>query len=343
MRNIRDYRNEYRLPEQTLGSSSPFNIIKKSMTLRNFNLEEIRELYQQHTEASGQPFEGGAIELVWRRTQGQPWLVNAVACEIVETITKESPQAAITAEMVKTAVHTLILGKDTHFDSLMARLHEERVRRVIEPIILGGTVAVNTQSDDYDYVKDMGLIRDDQGKIEPANPMYAEIILRALTWPIQSEMEQERFPAQIPKYLLGDQIDMDYLLRDFQTFWRENSAIWRKKSDYQEAAPHLVLQAFLQRVMNGGGQIVREIAAGTGRADLCVIYRRQKYPIELKIRYSDNTYQEGVNQLFSYMDILACDKGWLVVFDLRKRVSWAAKVFMKREIRANKIVTVYGC
>ena len=343
MRNIRDYRDEYRLPEQTLGSASPFNIVKTYLTLSNFTHDEIAGLYIQHTDETGQVFEEAAIKMAWNQTQGQPWLVNAIACEIIEKITKENPQEPITADMVSSAIQSLIIRRDTHFDSLMARLHEERVRRVIEPIIIGKSAAINRFSDDYSYVKDLGLIRDDQGKTEPSNPIYAETIIRALNWDSQKDLEEGRAEYQIPRYLSGGIMDMDLLLSDFQVFWRENSDIWRKKYDYQEAAPQLILQAFLQRVLNGGGQIVREMAAATGRADICVIYQDKKYPIEMKIRYSNDTYAEGVEQILGYMDILGCDKGWLVVFDHRATPTWEERLFCRDADAGGKTVKIYGC
>ena len=52
--------------------------------MRNFNLEEVGELYQQHTAATGQIFTPESIETAYDLTQGQPWLVNALAKEIVE-------------------------------------------------------------------------------------------------------------------------------------------------------------------------------------------------------------------------------------------------------------------
>jgi hypothetical protein len=108
---------------------------------------------------------------------------------------------------------------------------------------------------------------------------------------------------QMPRYLKDGRIDMDYLMRDFQQFWRENSDIWIERFDYKEAAPHLVMMAFLQRVINGGGQIIREMAAGKGRLDLCLIYENRKYPIELKIRYGEKYLAKGVKKTAEYMDI----------------------------------------
>jgi len=37
-----------------------------------------------------------------------------------------------------------------------------------------------------------------------------------------------------------------------------------------------------ERVINGGGRIVRKMVAGTRRIDLCLVYEGQKYPIERK-------------------------------------------------------------
>jgi len=135
---------------------------------------------------------------------------------------------------------------------------------------------------------------------------------------------------------------MDFLLADFQHFWRENSAIWKEKVEYKEAAPHLILMAFLQRVLNGGGQILREFATGSGRTDLCVVYNGQKYPIELKIRRGDKTRAEGIEQTQHYMDTLGCTEGWLAIFDQRPDISWDEKIFMSKETISGKTVTVVG-
>ena len=342
MRNIRDYRNEYRDPAQTLGTASPFNIVAETMTLSNFTREEIAELYAQHTADTGQVFEEEAIDLVWEQTCDQPWLVNAIAKTIVKNITADAPQTPATAAMVSEAIQILILRNDAHFDSLMARLGEERVRKVIEPVIAGGA-AHDRNSGDYKYVRDMGLIRDDRGRVEPANPIYGEIIVRTLSHDTQEEIGLKGNPYPIPRYLKDGGIDMDVLLRDFQIFWRENEAIWQKKYDYQEAAPQLIMQAFLQRIVNGGGSITREMAAATGRIDLCVEYGEQRYPVELKIRRDGKTYANGLEQTASYMDKLGCTEGWLIIFDQRKEPSWEEKLYANTEKVDGKTITVIGC
>jgi hypothetical protein len=135
---------------------------------------------------------------------------------------------------------------------------------------------------------------------------------------------------------------MDYLMRDFQQFWRENSEIWLERYEYKEAAPHLVLMAFLQRIINGGGQIIREMASGTGRLDICIVYENKKYPIELKIWRGEKSLKEGLAQITRYMDTYGSAEGWLALFDRRPESKWEDKIYMQKEAVDEKTVTVVG-
>ncbi|MDR1342393.1 MAG: AAA-like domain-containing protein, partial [Prevotellaceae bacterium] len=131
MRNIRDYKAKIRPDSESLGSASPFNIVTESFTLKNFTKEEIVQLYSQHTGETGQVFEEDAIELVWEQTQGQPWLVNAIAREVIEKILHSDYTKPVTAELVSKAIQSIILDRPTHIDSLLERLKEDRVRKII--------------------------------------------------------------------------------------------------------------------------------------------------------------------------------------------------------------------
>jgi hypothetical protein len=178
MRNIRDYKARVRPDSKSLGSASPFNIVAKTYTLPNFTREEITQLYKQHTDETGQTFEKEAIERVCEQTQGQPLLVNAVANQVIIEMLHSDYTKPVTAELVGEAIQTILLNRPTHIDSLLERLKEERVRRIIEPMILGEGF-INKESDDFLYTRDLGLIRVVNSRIEPANPIYAEVITRS--------------------------------------------------------------------------------------------------------------------------------------------------------------------
>jgi Holliday junction resolvase len=122
--------------------------------------------------------------------------------------------------------------------------------------------------------------------------------------------------------------------------YKHDSDLYEQKSYYKEAAPHLVMMAFLQRIVNGGGQIIRDMAAGSGRLDLCPVYENHKYPIELKIRYGDKYLEKGFDQIAKYMDAFGCNEGWMMVFDRRANVKWEDKIYLKKEIIDGKTVTI---
>jgi hypothetical protein len=342
MRNIRDYKNEIRKPSKTLGSGSPFNIVKTSKTLRNFTEDEIIRLYAQHTQETGQAFSKEVVQSVYHYTHGQPWLVNAIACEIVEQILGWDETSEILPTHVEQAVQTLIFRRDTHIDSLMERLTEARVQKIVEPVILGETKRYDLLDDDYQYVLDLGLLREADRKLLPSNPIYGEIIVRTLSFRSQQELEDIPTLPAADAYVVESKLDMKLLLSDFQQFWRENSEIWTKRYQYVEAAPHLTLQAFLQKIVNSGGKVSREMASGAGRLDLYIHYQGLNYPIELKIRYSQKTYIEGLQKLAKYMDKLGCLEGWLIVFDKRKTVDWEKKIFWQTHEQSGKTIHVVG-
>jgi len=180
LRDVRDYRLELRPDSHSLGTSSPFNIKVESLTLRNFTAEEVAELYGQHTAETGQVFVPEALHRAWELTGGHPWLVNALARQVVERLAPD-PALPVTVEIIEAAKEVLIQRRDTHLDSLIDRLREPRVRRVLEPLLAGEPLGPEVLNDDVQLVKDLGLVVSTPDGLAMANPLYREVIPRALT------------------------------------------------------------------------------------------------------------------------------------------------------------------
>ena len=79
-----------------------FNVKAESVTLSNFTAAEVAELYEQHTEDTGQVFTPEAKTLVWELTRGQPWLVNALARQAVEKVAPD-PATPVTPGVIQAA------------------------------------------------------------------------------------------------------------------------------------------------------------------------------------------------------------------------------------------------
>ncbi len=325
LRDVRDYRLLSRQDPVTggdrFGTSSPFNIKARSLRLRNFNAEEVKELYEQHTAATGQVWTEEAKARAFELTLGQPWLVNALADQVAGwDVTDRS--VVFDVCHIESARETLIARRDTHLDSLVARLHEERVRKVLAPILAGDPLA-GVSNDDLQFVKDLGLVSSGRQGLEISNPIYREIVPRVLT-----EVMEESIALPRLSYVDADgRLDFEQLLEDFSDFWRVNAEPYLGAAPYSEAAAQLVFMAYLHKITNGNGHgaVDREYAAGRGRLDLCVRWPRpeggfDRWAIELKV-WRDTTpgdpLADGKDQLVGYLERLGLESGTLMVFDCR--------------------------
>jgi AAA-like domain len=313
LRDVRDYKVASGGSDR-LNTASPFNIKAGSITMSDFTTEEVAELYGQHTAATGQTFTDEAIHRAFYLTQGQPWLVNALAKEIVEQLLTDRA-IAITPIHIDQAKEILIQRMDTHLDSLAERLKEQRVRQIIEPILAGDSLD-NIAGDDIQFVLDLGLCKlHDSGGLEIANPIYREILPKVLSFNTIASL-----PRIQPTWLTAaGELDIDALLEAFLDFWRQHGQPLLKSVSYHEIAPHIVLMAFLHRVANGGGRLEREYAIGTRRMDICLRYKSVTVGMELKVwRNRDkDPLDKALIQLDQYLAGLGLDRGWLVIFDQR--------------------------
>ncbi|WP_437766290.1 ATP-binding protein [Sorangium sp. So ce281] len=313
LRDVRDYKVESGDSDR-LGTSSPFNIKVESLTLRNFTHDEVAALYAQHTSDTGQIFQPGAVDRAVELTQGQPWLVNALARQLVDVLVKDRA-LPIAAPDVDRAKKILIERQDTHLDSLVDRLRDPRIRAVIEPMLAGTTLG-DVPEDDRRFAVDLGLVRrTEEGGLVIANPIYREIIVRELASGVRDSLP--RIPAT---WLTQEgRLDADRLLDAFLSFWRQHGEPLLRAAPYHEIAPHLVVMAFLHRVVNGGGTLDREYAIGRGRMDLCVRYAGETLAIELKVWRDGrpDPLGEGLAQLDEYLAGLGLLRGWLILFDQR--------------------------
>ena len=195
-----------------------------------------------------------------------------------------------------------------------------------------------------EYARDLGLLAQDDAK-RIANPIYAEVIPRELTWVTEDDVE-----AEAAWFVdAGGGLDVDGLLEAFQRFFREHSEHWTQRFDrYREAGPQLLLQAYLQKVVNGGGRIEREYALGRGRVDLLILWphggRVRRFVVECKVRGDglERTVREGVEQTRGYMDRCGAEAGHLIVFDRSASRTWEEKIFRRDPAAEGAPVTVWG-
>src|SRR6056297_1437562 len=373
VRDVRDYRIFSDKDQQMITGGSAFNVKAKSLTVGDFTQEEIRTLYEQHTKETGQEFEEGLYELAWEYTRGQPWLVNALANEVCfENKAGRDRSNPITTQMFEAAKNALIIRRDTHIDQLADKLKEERVRRGIEPVLSGKDMSNQFRYTDVEYVQDLGLIKRTQEGYQIANAIYREVIPRELGYMTQLSLESNyRRQWYVEK---DGKLNMMKLLTNFQQFFREHSESWLTRFKYEEAGPQLLLQAFLQRIINGGGLIDREYGLGRKRTDLYIRWpiikdrftenkkqnhdEQKEHPfplsynpddlqrivIELKLKHNnalERVIEEGLKQTAAYVDKTGAKEAYLIIFDQENK-NWDERIFIETRTFKNVKITVFG-
>ena len=356
IRDVRDYRIRSESAGEIIAGGSAFNVKAESLRLGDFSKADVASLLAQHTEETGQEFTGSAVAAVWNQSRGQPWLVNALAYQACFKCKPNRDRSrTIDEEEVMEAREELILSRQTHLHQLADKLQEERVRRVIEPVLSGGGAGGaggKAGPNDLEYVRDLGLLTR-RGAARIANPIYREVIPRELMYAREAEIVQETEWYVKPD---GD-LDVEGLLAAFQRFFREHSEHWIERFQYKEAGPQLLLQAFLQRIVNGGGRIEREYALGSRRTDLLIVWPpgrfagaaepgapARRYVVECKVLRGglEATIREGLKQTLAYMDKCGGESGHLVVFDRDESKPWEEKIFRREESLAGRGITVWG-
>ena len=352
VRDVRDYRIHSESAGGIVTGGSAFNIKAESLRLDDFDEADMRALLGQHKAETGQAFTEDALAAVWDQSRGQPWLVNALAYQACfKDKAGRDRTRTIDEEAVMDAREALVLGRQTHLHQLADKLDEERVRRVIEPV-LSGDAAGRAGPDDVEYVRDLGLLAR-HGTARIANPIYREVIPRELMYAREAEIAHETEWYVRPD---GD-LDMDGLLAGFQGFFREHSEHWIERFQYKEAGPQLLLQAFLHRIVNAGGRIEREYALGRRRTDLLLVWPpvrpgggadpgtpARRHVIECKVLRGglEAAVREGVEQTLAYMDRCRGESGHLVVFDRDASKPWEEKLYRREESLDGRPVTVWG-
>jgi hypothetical protein len=360
VRDVRDYRLESTSTgKEMVSGGSAFNIKDESLRLGNFTKEDIITLYKQHTTETGQIFSEDIFDLVWHYTEGQPWLVNALAYEVCFRMKEKKDRTkTITQQDIIKSKENLILRRDTHIDQLYKQLEDDRVKKVIEPMLKTENLPMNISDNDIQYTLDLGLIKKTRNGLEILNAIYSEIIPRELTSITQLNL-QSNYRSEWYINKETGLLEIDKLLSEFQKFYRKNSEHWLQGISYTEAGPQLLLQAFLQRIINGGGCIEREYGLGRRRVDLYICWDviqtridglqsestfQQEIVIELKIIHTGlfETVRAGLIQVLDYADKCGTENIHLIVFDKRKNKTWTEKVFYRELKVKGRKVKVWG-
>ncbi|MEM7532435.1 MAG: AAA-like domain-containing protein [Chloroflexota bacterium] len=306
------------------GSQSPFNIADQ-YTVPYFSKEEVIDLLSQHTEATGQPFEGIVFDSVFAQSEGQPFLVNRLGQLLTETYATDRSQP-ITKKHFDQALNKLINENNTNFYSIRskAKLHKD--------LLLDALFRSRKYYDYQDEVMQeflmygiMRLIPDEYGSeyARIANPIYQKLLVKTFA-PSHSLIRQVPITElQVyHRFMVEDILDTDSLMDSFKDFMEEHGVrLLKSEATHNplEISGQYMLLSYLTAVLSSiDGYATVESLSVAGEMDIVGFHRGQRFIIETKIWYGKAKYEQGLTQLSNYLRAAGLQKGYMVIFDHKK-------------------------
>ena len=283
-----------------------------SFRLSAFTVEEVANLYQSHTTATGQLFTLEAVDRAFELTQGQPQLVNALAQRAVQMTNNES----IEAHHIDAAKDRLLQAQEVQLAHLTAQLWDPRVKTVVEPVLMGQPLS-NTTAQEVYRVVDSGLCRlHPDGGLAIANPLYQDVILQRLLLLAVASF------ASLPSSWGGpeDLLDAHLALDAFVEQWRSHGDALLQSVPYDSIAPYLVVTAFCHRLVHPHGTLesIYEFPRNHAQLRLRVGSFAMGVSVCVWRQHQPDPMASGVAHLDDALSVLGTDCGWLVVVDQRQ-------------------------
>lgn len=314
-----------------------FNIEARSIrlgTLTNDNIYKLMDTFKKDVQIK---LSSATSKRIYEQTMGQPYLVNAIASEVGEELIPRKSLKRVTPREIDEAVENIIQRQEIHITNLTDRLKEERVRRILTPILIGDDFEEEVAESDLRYLKELGILSLEDN-IKVSNPMYKEIIPRSL---IQSTKILIRY--ELTKYIDVDgSLKLEKALSSFQNFYSNHVKVWNSRFLYKEAGRHLFLQAFLQRIADGGGRLERHYGLGRKQVSLILSWPFEgswkQFLVSSRYVVAKRSLQEGLNFILEEMEEKEIEEGFLILFyPLNKEIANQKQFYQLKKVDLKRV------
>jgi hypothetical protein len=302
--------------------NSPWNIAVDFEVNLSFSADEIQSMLLDYSNEQQVtldiPYFAGRLFYL---TSGYPFLVSQL-CKILheELLPAKKDRNEWQPEDLEKAVQIALNTDNTNSESLTQNLENnpDLYELVFDIMMKGTEFSFNTDNPIILFGKIYGVLKEEMGKAKIHNRLYEQRIYNYMTSKLETA-GKAKFNGIIARYLdeTGG-LDIEKVFLKFQDFMKENYS--KKDRGFIERNGRLLFLAFIRPVLNGRGFDFKEPqASDEKRLDIAVTFDNKKFIIELKIWHGESYHQEGIRQLCEYLDIHNESRGYLLIFDLRKK------------------------
>lgn len=326
--------------QQTMVYNSPWNIAADFKVKMSFSIEEISGMLMGYSQEKKVDMNIPEIaDALLYYTSGYPFLVSKLCKIIDEKLMQDS--STWEQSWVELASQQILSDKNPNFESLIQNLENHGPLRNLahELLILGDQKNYNQDNPLIDLGSIYGIFQNQAGNLKIHNRIYEQRIYNYLISKIETSSRSRYDSFQGSLLQQKDFLDFEKVLLQFQKFMRSEYS--EKDKQFLERNGRLVFLAFLKPILNGRGFDFKEVEVSEEkRLDIVVTYLSEKYVVELKLWHGEKSHQKGLNQLANYLERLSLNRGYLLIFDLRKKQNqlWQPK---KIKIQGKEIFAVW--
>ena len=321
--------------------NSPWNIAVDFKVDMSFSPEEIATMLTDYSKTTGYQMDIPAVsEQIHFWTNGYPFLVTKLCKMVDEDILPKRENKDWDIKDIDNAANALCKETNTLFESISKNLENKSdVSSLIRSVILGGDYhPFNLLNPVVNFAYMYGMIcRNENHKIRIHNKIFEEIIT---DYYVSKSLLNNGFltsKIQEPYLKRNGRLDMEMVLLKFQEAVREkysNDDIW-KSDEFLEKDLRMLFLMFLKPIINGIGFSFKEVQTGAEkRLDIVVVFKDEKFVVELKVWRGEEYHKKGIKQLKAYMKAESVNKGYMLIMSKTKEKEF---VFEKQ----NGIFCVY--
>jgi hypothetical protein len=229
---------------------------------------------------------------------------------------------------VNMAVKEILKTNNTLFDDLIKNIENNlEFKELVKDILLYGRQISFVLSNRAISLGNMfGIIDKKDGICCISNTIFETYIYNHLI--IEQELNKKVFNESRNQFVTNDgELDMNLIMFKFQQLIESE---YRKSDEsFIEKQGRLLFLCFLKPIINGTGHyVVEPQTRDDRRMDIVVFYGLREYIIELKIWHGEKRFNDGIEQIATYMDSRLQKEGWLLTFSFNyndeKLNSWDA-------------------
>lgn len=310
-------------PDEERKFNSPWNIATEFKVDMSFNPQEISTMLVDYVQDKNVGMNIPEIsERIYYFTSGYPFLVSRICKEIDEVILPEKKEQKWDVSDIDNAVKIIVDERNTNFESLVTNLENNaEIFRFMEDLIIGSSAYLYNALDPVIQLCELyGFIKPEARKIVIHNKIYNEVvsnyIISRLTREKSKEMAEEAVRSQF--VFPSGKLNLEKVLLKFQEVIKEkySKSDVLKSNEFLEKDLRLLFLVFLKPIINGIGFSFKEVETSEEkRLDIVVIFKDEKFIVELKLWRGEEYHKQGIIRLKEYMCREGAEKGYMLIMD----------------------------